>query len=404
MLRENLFATQASTKRRLPPSLEDQPPVHYSSESKRAYTGPQGIYAKLSHPVLAQKTKAKPGTPPWRNAKEAHWKTQPRPPASERATPCLETTAQEETHHTPSPTHDSHEHTGILPPLADFDGKAINSDHPPFDTLSRWEEVPPPSRHGTRRTPSAIHAIWSQLWKGKLAPTTQLRIARNPFSVDWCNQWFNHLQVLQWERPKGQHGKPLNRKTAWFVQNGCNCTYDYGTMQISPRAFPEWLTDLMEIVMPECGFTDKAEWPNSCNINYYETHEDLVGPHADNEPLFQGKNREITIISLSLGGTRHLAIHSGRQVVGTIPLRNGDIMAMEKWIQSQLKHSIAKLSPSSREEPRRINLTWRWLVHHKPGCTADPQHTSPGPATLPVADAKDMAADEAERSWGGKSE
>ena len=85
--------------------------------------------------------------------------------------------------------------------------------------------------------------------------------------MDWCNQWFNHLQVLQWERPKGPFGKAFNRRTAWFVQNGCNCTYDYGAMQISPRAFTEWLLDLMEIVMPECGFTDKAQWPNSCNIN-----------------------------------------------------------------------------------------------------------------------------------------
>ena len=71
-------------------------------------------------------------------------------------------------------------------------------------------------------------------------------------------------------------------------------------MKISPRAFTEWLFDLMEVVMPECGFTDRLQWPNSCNINYYELPEDLVGPHADNEPLFQGKHREITIISFSL--------------------------------------------------------------------------------------------------------
>ena len=188
------------------------------------------------------------------------------------------------------------------------------------------------------------------------------------------------------------------------MQNGCNCTYDYGNMQISPRAFPEWLTDLMDIVMPECGFTDKADWPNSCNINHYERHDDCVGPHSDNEPLFQGKAREITIISLSLGGTRHLSIHSGRTVVGTIPLRNGDIMAMEKWTQDKLKHSIAKLPLNSREEPRRINLTWRWLVQHKLGCTSDSHHTLPGPPALPVADAMDMAEDEAETSWCGMPE
>ena len=58
-----------------------------------------------------------------------------------------------------------------------------------------------------------------------------------------------------------------------------------------PRAFPEWLDDLMEVVMPECGLTDKLSWPNSCNVNYYERHDDLVGPHADNEALFQGKHQ-----------------------------------------------------------------------------------------------------------------
>ena len=142
-LQDNQYASKACTKRYLPPSLEDQPPAHHASASKRAYTGPQGIYAKLSHPVLAQKTKARPDTPPWRSTREAHWETQPRPPASERATPGLEATAPEETHHTHSPTHDLHQYKGILPPLADFDGKAINIDHPPFDTLSRWEEVPP---------------------------------------------------------------------------------------------------------------------------------------------------------------------------------------------------------------------------------------------------------------------
>ena len=363
--------------------------------------GTHGIYTKQSYPLLAQKTKAKPGSPPWRPAKTVHWKAQPRPPASERDTPVLQTTAPESTHRSPSPGQVCFDSTGILPPLGDIDGKGININHPPFDTISKWEDPPTPSRQ--RRTP-AMHASWTPVWQGKLAPITQLRIARNPFAVNWCNQWFNHLQELHWERPNGRQGKPLNRGTAWFVQNGCNCTYDYGNMQISPRAFPEWLTDLMDIVMPECGFTDKADWPNSCNINHYETYDDCVGPHSDNEPLFQGKTREITIISLSLGGTRHLSIHSGRSEVGSIPLRNGDIMAMEKWTQDQLKHSIAKLPPNSREEPRRINLTWRWLVQHKLGCTSDSHHTLPGPPALPVADAMDMVEDEAENSWCGMPE
>ena len=90
--------------------------------------------------------------------------------------------------------------------------------------------------------------------------------------------------------------------------------------------------------------------------------------------------------------------------MGTIPLRNGDLMAMERWTQKQLKHSIAKLPHSSQEDPRRINLTWRWLVQHKQQCTAAAQHMVPSPATLPVADMKETAADEAENAWGGKTE
>ena len=154
--------------------------------------------------------------------------------------------------------------------------------------------------------------------------------------------------------------------------------------------------------MPECGLTDRPNWPNSCNINYYELHDDLVGPHADNEALFQGKHQEITIMSLSLGGTRNVLMHAAKQVVGITPLRNGDLMAMERWTQKHLRHSIAKLPHDTQEDPRRINLTWRWLVQHKQDCTSDSQHMVTGPAILPVTD-KPTAADEAENGWGVKT-
>ena len=87
----------------------------------------------------------------------------------------------------------------------------------------------------------------------------------------------------------------------------------------------------MEVVMPQCGLVDKLNWPTSCNVNFYEQHEDMVGAHADNDDLFQSAHQEITIISLSLGGTRDFTIYSStRQVLGTIALRNGDMIAMER--------------------------------------------------------------------------
>ena len=134
---DNQYPRQAGSKRQQPPPLEDLPPEHFFSEavmpehffleSSRAYVGTQGIYTKQSYPVLGQKTKAKPGIPPWRPAKEAHWKAQPRPPASERGTPVLDATAPERTHHSPSPVQDFYEQTGILPPLADNEAKALTS-------------------------------------------------------------------------------------------------------------------------------------------------------------------------------------------------------------------------------------------------------------------------------------
>ena len=125
----------------------------------------------------------------------------------------------------------------------------------------------------------------------------------------------------------------------------------------------------------------------------------MVGAHADNEDLFQGAHQEITIISLSLGGTRDFTIYSStRQVLGTIALRNGDMIAMERWTQAQLKHGIARLPPDSSEDPKRINFTWRWIAQHKLDCSAEEQQIVNSPAALPVPD-RALAADEAEHSW-----
>ena len=170
-------------------------------------------------------------------------------------------------------------------------------------------------------------------------------------------------------------------------------------MQIIPRSFPEWLDDLMEVVMPQSGLVDKLSWPTSCNVNFYEQHDDMVGAHADNEALFQGTHQEITIISLSLGGTREFLIYStARQPLGSILLRNGDMIAMEHWTQSQLKHGIAKLPPDSLEDPKRINLTWRWIAQHKLDCPEEEQRIIRSPAALPIQD-RALPADEAEHNW-----
>lgn len=47
------------------------------------------------------------------------------------------------------------------------------------------------------------------------------------------------------------------------------------------------MVDLLRQVMPVCGLRE-AEWPDSCNLNWYINGEDSVGWHADDESLFRG--------------------------------------------------------------------------------------------------------------------
>ena len=78
-------------------------------------------------------------------------------------------------------------------------------------------------------------------------------------------------------------------------------------------------------------------------------------------------------------------------------------MAMERWTQAHLRHSIAKLPQDTQENPKRVNLTWRWIAQHKQNCALASQHMTTVPATLPVPD-RIVAADEVEHGWSVKSE
>ena len=152
-----------------------------------------------------------------------------------------------------------------------------------------------------------------------------------------------------------------------------------------PAPFPDWLGAIMEVIMPQCGLPDPAYWPTSCNLNFYESASDAAGAHADDEQLFEGKLREITIISLSLGGTRDFSIHNlSLTPLASIPLASGDFIVMENWIQSLVKHALHKLPASSCEDPQRINLTWRWISAHQAGCPEFSSVEAGSPPQLPV--------------------
>ncbi|CAJ1328700.1 unnamed protein product [Effrenium voratum] len=95
-----------------------------------------------------------------------------------------------------------------------------------------------------------------------------------------------------------------------------------------------------------------------------------VGWHADDEQLFQGKSRDCRIISLSLGATRSFELRrnwsdASEDHTVRLELGDGDLCTMEGMLQKHLQHRVPREHQVSGP---RINLTWRWIVKHAPGC------------------------------------
>jgi len=176
----------------------------------------------------------------------------------------------------------------------------------------------------------------------------------------------------RWVNPvDSRTGAVFLRATSWMVQRGCTCTYAYGGVDVLPEVFPPWMHELMELCMPLCGLREDA-WPNSCNLNLYESGKAGVGWHADDEELFQGTYDEadVQIISLSLGATRTFELRTkatdakGEREVFSVALADGDLCTMEGLTQHFYQHAV----PEETATGPRINLTWRHIRRHQPGC------------------------------------
>eukprot|EP00931_Biecheleriopsis_adriatica_P025489 TRINITY_DN15630_c0_g1_i2.p1 TRINITY_DN15630_c0_g1~~TRINITY_DN15630_c0_g1_i2.p1 ORF type:complete len:126 (+),score=26.61 TRINITY_DN15630_c0_g1_i2:104-481(+) len=121
--------------------------------------------------------------------------------------------------------------------------------------------------------------------------------------------------------------------------------------------------------MPHCGLSEN-DMPDSCNLNLYEDGTKLVGWHADDEELFQGKQRDCRIISLSLGAPRKFELElnwpEGDEQLGVHQiLGDGDLCTMEGMTQ---KHYMHRVPEEDKAVGPRINLTWRWIAKHQPAC------------------------------------
>lgn len=178
------------------------------------------------------------------------------------------------------------------------------------------------------------------------------------------------MDMLGWERPASKMGR-MTRGTKWMVARGCCCRYNYGGISVRPVEFPRWMKEIMAAYMPLCGLDDPLAWPNSCNLNCYSDGTDALDWHADDEPLFAGRERDIRIISLSLGQERNFEFRLASADQGDLPsvklsLANGDLCTMEGLVQRHYEHRVPKGGKASR---LRVNLTWRWIVAHEKRCS-----------------------------------
>lgn len=193
-----------------------------------------------------------------------------------------------------------------------------------------------------------------------------------PFPANTMPLFFSLIKEgTEWKQPSGNFGL-IPRKTGWMVSSGCDCIYTYGGFEVTPQEFPTWMRQIISVVMPLCGITEENEWPDACNLNLYEDGGCSVGWHADDESLFQGKFRDSRIISLSIGATRKFELRlnwpeEGEKPVRRIFLSSGDLLTMEGMCQKHYQHRVPK---EEGIEGPRINLTWRWILKHRPECSA----------------------------------
>ena len=217
---------------------------------------------------------------------------------------------------------------------------------------------------GGVKGPIGLQLGWVHGWESILEAHRRrsfVSYRKSQFSEPLLQQWYwLCCNNLPWKRPwVGEHLLP--RSACWLTTPEAKCKYKYGGMSWACNSMPSWFREITEQVCLACGVTVK---PNSCNANYYGTGADMVGWHADNEPIFNAVHQDALIISLSLGGTRVFSFRPNENPgeVQELSLKNGDLCTMEGLMQKHYQHAVLR-QPASRDA--RINLTWRWIVDRR---------------------------------------
>eukprot|EP00435_Cladocopium_sp_Y103_P020514 s2677_g5.t1 len=227
------------------------------------------------------------------------------------------------------------------------------------------EEVEEPrSRVGLRLVSEAVDG-WQTVLKDEGRRSFAAHRAQ-ALSKDTAQRFLEQaMRDVNWQQPEGTWG-PIPRKTSWMTRAPCCCRYGYGGLRMEPEPMAPWLLETMELCMPLCGIS-KEDWPDSCNLNLYESGDHSVGWHSDDEFLFQGKFQDCLIISLSLGASRCFELKTMSEPVQMqrLVLHGGDLCTMEGMLQKHYLHRV----PKEHSTSPRVNLTWRWVKCHERRCS-----------------------------------
>ncbi|CAJ1433475.1 unnamed protein product, partial [Effrenium voratum] len=206
----------------------------------------------------------------------------------------------------------------------------------------------PRSETGLRLLGEICHSEWNYVLKDEARRCFAGHLPR-PFSSEQAAGLFRDIHAgTAWQRPRD-----MPRGTAWMVAPGCRCSYRYGGHEVDPQEFPAWMLEVMGLVMPFFGL-QAAEWPNSCNLNLYDTGGSSVAWHADDESLFNGKAQDARILSLSLGAPRTFELRPNMQNESKASLRlllcDGDLCTMEGMVQKHYQHRVPPEVPAEPED------------------------------------------------------
>ncbi|CAE7457338.1 Alkbh2 [Symbiodinium natans] len=176
------------------------------------------------------------------------------------------------------------------------------------------------------------------------------------FSQEQCSRWMNLLLEEDcWIQLPG-----VPRKVIWYVsEDFADVPYRYSGLEFPATVYPPFMREICKELCELCGIPE-GQKPNSCNVNVYDDGSQEVGWHSDDEVLFQGLACDTRILSLSLGSARDFSwrFQGTSEVLGTVPLGDGDVATMEGLFQKHYKHAVPA---TSQPCGKRINLTFRWI-------------------------------------------